>query len=118
MEDAQLRIRLGRAILAHRKARGLTQEQLAEAAGFSTVWVGQLERGEGLPTLDSLVRLAEALPVDASALLAAALDSDRREAVEQVVALLVALDDDAVGVVAATARALLALRRRNAPGEP
>jgi transcriptional regulator with XRE-family HTH domain len=106
MDEGQLRTQLGRAIAARRKARGLTQEQLAEAAGFSTVWTGQLERGEGLPTLDGLVRLAEALGTDAALLLATATGARRRECDDELVAELVDMDPDAVEVLTIAARAL------------
>jgi transcriptional regulator with XRE-family HTH domain len=106
MDEAQVRTQLGRAIAGRRKVRGLTQEQLAEAVGVSSEWVSQLERGVGAPSLEGLVRLAEALATDAPALLAAALDPKRREVVDELVAELAALDDPAVEVLAATARAL------------
>lgn len=106
MDEGQLRTQLGRAIAARRKARGLTQEQLAEAAKFSVVWTGQLERGDGLPTLDGLVRIAEALGTDAAALLAQALGTPRREVDDELVAELPDMDPDAVEVLVISARAL------------
>ena len=106
MDEGQLRTQLGRAIAARRKARGLTQEQLAEAAGFSVVWTGQLERGEGLPALDGLLRLAEALGTDAPSLLTAALEPRRRECYDELVAELPGMDPDAVEVLTIAARAL------------
>lgn len=109
MDEAQLRNNLGRTIATHRRARGLTQEKLAEVVGVSTEWVSQLERGVGLPSLDGLARLAEALGTDAPALLTAALDTQRRQSVDELVAEVVNLDDEAVGVVTATARALRAM---------
>jgi transcriptional regulator with XRE-family HTH domain len=42
----------------------LTQEQLAERAGLSYKFVGEVERGTGNPTVDSLAALARALGVD------------------------------------------------------
>jgi transcriptional regulator with XRE-family HTH domain len=44
-----------------RKARGLTQAQLAEKARTSTPFISQLERGVTTPTLGMLLRLADAL---------------------------------------------------------
>lgn len=106
MDEDQLRIQLGRAIKARRKALDLSQEQLAEAAGFSTVWTGQLERGDGLPTLDGLVRIADALGTDAASLLAIATGPRRREVDEELVAELPDMDPDAVEVLVIAARAL------------
>jgi transcriptional regulator with XRE-family HTH domain len=106
MDEAQLRNQLGRTIAVHRRGRGLTQEQLAEAVGVSTEWVSQLERGVGLPSLDGLLRLAEALGTDAPAMLAAALGTRRREAVDELVAEVATMADDAVEVLVIAAKAL------------
>lgn len=111
MDEAQLRNNLGRAIATLRRARSLTQEKFAEVVGVSTEWVSQLERGVGLPSLDGLARLAEALGTDAPSLLASALDTERRATVDELVAEVANLDDEAVAVVTATARALRAMRR-------
>lgn len=46
-----------------RQARGLTQEKLGELARLSYKFIGEIERGAGNPTLDSLARLATALDV-------------------------------------------------------
>jgi XRE family transcriptional regulator, regulator of sulfur utilization len=54
---------LGEAIRAIRKKNGMTQEQLAEAADFSSNFVGEIERGEKAASIDSLVRFAAALKV-------------------------------------------------------
>lgn len=108
MDEVRLRTQLGRAVYARRKARGLTQEQLAEAAGLSVVWTGQVERGDGLPTLDSLVRIAEALGTDAALLLAQALGTKRREVDDELIAELPDMDADAVEVLVISARAMKA----------
>lgn len=42
----------------------MTQEQLAERAGLSYKFVGEVERGIGNPTLDTLASLADALDMD------------------------------------------------------
>ena len=47
-----------------RAARGLTQEQLCEAAGVSVDAVTRIERGERTPTLATLASLARALGVE------------------------------------------------------
>jgi len=46
-----------------REQRGWTQEQLAEAAEMSATYVGFIERGENVPTLTIIFRLADALSV-------------------------------------------------------
>lgn len=51
----------GTILRERRTARAMTQEQLAEAAGIHPKYVGMLERGLRQPTLDVLLRLAQAL---------------------------------------------------------
>jgi transcriptional regulator with XRE-family HTH domain len=58
-----------------RQARRLTQEQLAERAGLSYKFVGEVERGRGNPTLTTLASLSDALGVGLVDLLA--LEPDR-----------------------------------------
>lgn len=61
--------RLGARIRARRTAKGWSQAELAEAAGVGANYVGILERGVKLPTLDTLVSLAKALGVSVADLL-------------------------------------------------
>lgn len=53
--------RLGARVRARRGAKGWSQAELAEAVGVGANYVGILERGQKLPTLDTLVALAKAL---------------------------------------------------------
>lgn len=59
-----LRGRVGARLKQLRLARRLTQEQLAERAGLSHKFIGEVERGRGNPTLTTLAKLSEALAVD------------------------------------------------------
>jgi transcriptional regulator with XRE-family HTH domain len=54
---------LGKRIRTLRKSKALTQEKLGEWAGLSYKFVGEIERGEVNPSLDSLVKIASALAV-------------------------------------------------------
>ncbi|MBI3851945.1 MAG: helix-turn-helix transcriptional regulator [Verrucomicrobia bacterium] len=54
---------LGEGIRKHRKLEGLTQEKLAERVDLNPVYVGQIERGYKVPTVDVLLRIARALKV-------------------------------------------------------
>jgi transcriptional regulator with XRE-family HTH domain len=63
---------LGAAVRKRRKAERLTQEMLAERAGLSTNYVGNIERGEYDVTVTVLQRVATALGCKASMLLNAA----------------------------------------------
>ena len=46
-----------------RKAKGLSQERLAEATALSTNYIGEMERGLKPPGLGVIVRLSRALEV-------------------------------------------------------
>ena len=59
----------GARVRALRIEKGMSQEGLAHDAGLDRSYVGQVERGERNVTLDNIYRLAEALRVDAGALL-------------------------------------------------
>jgi transcriptional regulator with XRE-family HTH domain len=57
----------GQSLRRFRTERGWSQERLAEVAGITLNYVGNLERGEQGPSLHVLVRLARALEMDLSA---------------------------------------------------
>lgn len=63
------RRKIGEAIRARREALGVSQEQLAELTDFHRNYIGLVERAEQNLTLDSLVRIAEALNCKVSDLL-------------------------------------------------
>jgi len=54
---------LGKRIQSFRKKKGLTQLQLAEMANLSLKHLGEIERGRGNPTLESLHNLSVSLGV-------------------------------------------------------
>ena len=60
---------IGEKIRKYRKARGLTQDKLAEKTGLSTNFLGALERAEKNLTLANLINIANALDVTADILL-------------------------------------------------
>ena len=64
----QLKI-LGATIRQYRSQAGLSQEKLAEKAELHPVYVGKVERGEQWISLHALLRVAEALGVQAGDLL-------------------------------------------------
>jgi transcriptional regulator with XRE-family HTH domain len=61
---SELRKQVGRRVRELRHARDLTQEQLGERAGLSYKFIGEVERGIGNPTLDTLASVAAALDVE------------------------------------------------------
>ena len=52
-----------------RSERGLSQEELAEAAGVHRTYIGMLERGEKNVTIYNIERIARALSVEPFVLL-------------------------------------------------
>lgn len=60
---------IGKNIRAARLAKHLTQEQLAEQLGFSSLHCGRIERGERPASLELLAGFADVLGVPASSLL-------------------------------------------------
>ena len=60
----EVRTRLGARLREWRRLRRFTQEQLAERAGLSYKFIGEIERGRGNPTVDTLFRLSQALDLD------------------------------------------------------
>ncbi|OYY69127.1 helix-turn-helix domain-containing protein [Sphingomonas sp. 28-63-12] len=67
-----LLIKLGEAVRALRKARGLSQEALADAAGIDRSHMGKIERGERNVTIMNIARIASALNAKPSDILGAA----------------------------------------------
>ena len=61
--------RFGANLYRARKRAGLSQEGLGFAAGLHRTEVGLLERGQRLPRIDTLVKLAGALDIAPEALL-------------------------------------------------
>ena len=66
---------LGKRIKEARKKLKLTQEELAEKAKISDVYLGEIERGTKIPSVPVLVDLIEALEVSADYLLLDSLNS-------------------------------------------
>lgn len=54
---------LGEAVRTGRQAAGMSQERLAEKADLSTVFISRMEGGVESPSVDNLVKIAEALGV-------------------------------------------------------
>ena len=59
----------GEHLRAMRKARGLSQNELAERADVNDKYLGEIERGDGNPSLEVLQRLAKALGIDLTTLI-------------------------------------------------
>jgi len=68
-ERRRVGLAFGAALRAARKHKGMTQEQLADAAGVDRTFPTLLERGLRTPTLGTILRLADALHVPAERLI-------------------------------------------------
>jgi len=64
-----VRAQFGLAMQRLRRARGLSQEDVAGISEIDRAYVGRLERGQANPTLLMLARLADAFEVSLSDLL-------------------------------------------------
>jgi len=60
---------LGARLRAARKAEGLTLKEVEARSGFSATHISELERGRTSPTIGVLLRVADALRVNASVLI-------------------------------------------------
>ena len=56
-------VAFGKVVREQRTALGWTQERLAEEAGVAAIHVGFVERGENVPKLTMILRIAKALGV-------------------------------------------------------
>lgn len=61
MEQKPFKIALGKLIATLRSEIGLSQERLAFEAGVDRTRIGEIERGEANPTIDTLGRIAQVL---------------------------------------------------------
>ena len=59
---------LGKQIRKQRKLKKYTLEQLAEKLDVSTTFIGQIERAKGIPSLETLVKIANVLEVSVDSL--------------------------------------------------
>ena len=60
---------VGKNIRKYRQEKKLRQEDLAEKAGLSTNYIGMIERGEKIPSLESFIDILNALHVSADMVL-------------------------------------------------
>jgi transcriptional regulator with XRE-family HTH domain len=65
---SDIKNRFGKRLRKLRRNMDLTQEQLADKVGVSLNFIGQMERGENAPSLETVQKIAEVLNVDVSEL--------------------------------------------------
>ena len=69
--DAELAQAFGAAVRALRTERGIAQESLANLAGIERSHMGKIERGEHMPTLAIIFKIASALDCSTAVLMTA-----------------------------------------------
>ena len=67
--------RLSQMIRDKRKELSISQEKLAEMVGVTTSFVGQMERGESLPSVETLFAFVRCLNLDVNSLFFGEFDS-------------------------------------------
>jgi transcriptional regulator with XRE-family HTH domain len=70
--DPVLAAAFGDAVRAARTRRGIAQESLAHLAKIERSHVGKIERGEHMPTLSAVLKIARALGISSAELVATA----------------------------------------------
>jgi transcriptional regulator with XRE-family HTH domain len=110
MPASNLGVVLGARLRVRREAVGWSQAQLAEAAGVTPNYIGVVERGEKLPTLETVEAFSRALGVPIGALLT----EDAPDAwADETAALASAVPAAYRGLVLAVLRAAVAEARRS-----
>ena len=86
---------LGKRIRDERLLLRLTIEQLAERVDKSTNYIGQIERNDGKPSLETIVDIANALGTTVDALLKDSLKTEQHDGtIQEISTLLYSLDDN------------------------
>lgn len=86
MKEMKISRAFGLRLRELRRAKGLTQEKLAERAGLHWKFISLIETGKSDVTLTSVSKLAHALEMDISDLFLAAFPAHYSEAKERLVA--------------------------------
>lgn len=87
---------LGERIRQKRKQLNFSQEQLSEMCGLSPAYVGIIERGNKKLSVSTLVKIANALKVNADYLLGDSIKYDNSEIIEKAARLLNDMDEDEI----------------------
>lgn len=74
----------GKQLQKYRERAGYSQEALAEKIECSTIFISYIERGEKSPSLDTLVKLANALDISIDILLGKDLKNYSSEKLKQI----------------------------------
>lgn len=78
------KVELGAKIREVRKECGYTQEKLAEKADIGTMYLGEIERGEKMPSLKIFIQLIESMNVSADYILRNELSSGKEYVFDEI----------------------------------
>lgn len=63
-----IRFEVGSRIKSQRKKHGISQEKLAELSGLNTSYIGQIERGDKNPSIETVYKIAKSLNISLASL--------------------------------------------------
>ena len=101
-ENKNIAFRLGEKIREIRKSKNLSQEHVAFSAEISSTFLGQVERGNKKPTIDTLVKISKALDVEIFDLFNfdapqfASGDKELNKNITSIITLLKSMDDESI----------------------
>ncbi len=105
-KNDELLARMGEVVRARRKARGVSQEELAHASGLHATYIGSLERGEVNISVLKLASIAKALDCKVSDLLPGGRNRDANKLLAGLFALLETKDEKFLGMLLKVLKAL------------
>lgn len=98
---------LGERIRHLRKARGLTQEQLAQAAGISDKYLSEVERGASKVSVEILDKIATGLNIGIQDILSLTSEEDRGQLESYLFRLIKGASDEQLATLHRVIRAIL-----------
>lgn len=99
--------KLGKRIRTLRKAKNMTQEQLATVADSGAKYISELERGEANVTIALVGKLAEGLGVSARELFDNEHEADSQDLRTEISRMLNEADDDKITILYRVTKAIL-----------
>lgn len=78
------KVALGSKLREARKAKGYTQEALAEKADIGVMYLGEIERGIKMPSMNIFIKLIEALDISADYVLRDELTSGKEYVFDEI----------------------------------
>ena len=86
---------IGRRIKNLRLSKKMSQEKLAELSGLHSTYIGQIERGEKSPTIDSVYKISKGLSVSLVEIFKnISIDSQNDEYANKIYDIMVSLSDE------------------------